>query len=105
MDNITSPIQKFATKVVHIQTIDSANAGDIPLEEAMFANRMTVTELLDSDWSWNIEVSDLIYLTTLSTLQKIKTPLFKIKLTSLYICKECMVTLRAQITEIDTYFD
>ncbi|TMW85845.1 hypothetical protein EJD97_022390 [Solanum chilense] len=55
MDNITSLIQKFATKIIQIQTIDNANAGNIPLEEAMFSNRMSVTELLDSDWSCDIE--------------------------------------------------
>ncbi|KAK4721440.1 hypothetical protein R3W88_011673 [Solanum pinnatisectum] len=60
MDNINSLIQKIATI-------------NIPMEEAMFVNRMTVSELLDSDWSYNIE--------------------------------ECMVTRRAQITEIDTFFD
>ena len=65
MDNITSLIQKFATKIVHIQTIDNTNAGNIPLEEAMFSNRMTVTELLDSDWSCDIEASALISVTTL----------------------------------------
>ncbi|TMX04746.1 hypothetical protein EJD97_004975 [Solanum chilense] len=53
--DITSLIQKFATKIVYIQSIDSANAGNIPLDEAMFANTTTVTELLDSDWCCDIE--------------------------------------------------
>ncbi|KAH0773793.1 hypothetical protein KY290_010930 [Solanum tuberosum] len=72
MDHITSLIQKFATKTVHIQTIKSCNGSNIPIVEAMFQNRMTITELLDSDWSYDIE--------------------------------ECFVTLRAQISQIDTYF-
>uniref|UniRef100_K4BQK5 Uncharacterized protein n=1 Tax=Solanum lycopersicum TaxID=4081 RepID=K4BQK5_SOLLC len=55
MDNITSLIKKFATKVVRIQTINSANASNISMEEAMFANRITVTKLLDSNWSCDIE--------------------------------------------------
>ncbi|WMV15291.1 hypothetical protein MTR67_008676, partial [Solanum verrucosum] len=72
MDHITSLIQKFATKPVHIQTIESGNGSNIPIAEAMFQSRMTITELLDSDWSYDIE--------------------------------ECFVTLRAQISQIDTYF-
>ncbi|WMV55489.1 hypothetical protein MTR67_048874, partial [Solanum verrucosum] len=72
MDHISSLIQKFATKPVHIQTIESDNRSNIPIAEAMFQNRMTITELLDSDWSYDIE--------------------------------ECFVTLRAQISQIDTYF-
>ncbi|KAH0720725.1 hypothetical protein KY285_005598 [Solanum tuberosum] len=72
MDHITSLNQKFATKPVHIQTIESGNGNNIPIAEAMFQNRMTITELLDSDWSNDIE--------------------------------EFLVTLRAQISQIDTYF-
>ncbi|KAH0679306.1 hypothetical protein KY284_020391 [Solanum tuberosum] len=72
MDHITSLNQKFATKPVHIQTIESGNGSNIPIAEAMFQNWMTITELLDSDWSYDIE--------------------------------EFFVTLRAQISQIDTYF-
>ncbi|KAK6791523.1 hypothetical protein RDI58_010604 [Solanum bulbocastanum] len=46
---------------------------NIPMEEEMFVNRITVSDLLDLDWSYDIE--------------------------------ECMVTLQAPITEIDTFFD
>ncbi|KAK4721309.1 hypothetical protein R3W88_011542 [Solanum pinnatisectum] len=60
MDNINSLIQNL-------------NASNIPMEEAMFVNRMIVSELLDSNWSYDIE--------------------------------ECMVTWRAQITKIDSFFD
>ena len=42
MENVTSLIQKFATKTVQIQTIESANGRNIPIDEAMFENRMTV---------------------------------------------------------------
>ncbi|XP_049382958.1 replication protein A 70 kDa DNA-binding subunit D-like [Solanum stenotomum] len=72
MDHITSLIQKFAIEPVHIQTIESGNGSNIPIAEAMFQSWMTITELLDSDWSYDIE--------------------------------ECFVTLRAQISQIDTYF-
>lgn len=65
MDHITSLIQKFATKPVHIQTIESGNGSNIPIVEAMFQNRMTITELLDSDWSYDIEVITLNNLRTL----------------------------------------
>ena len=62
--NITSLIQQFAKKTVQIQTIESANGTNIPIDEAMFQKRMTVSELLDSDWS-HINISPL---TTLPTL-------------------------------------
>ncbi|KAG5610851.1 hypothetical protein H5410_022132 [Solanum commersonii] len=54
MDNITSLIHKSATNFVHIKTIDSANKSNIPMEEAMFKNKITIIELLDSDWSYDI---------------------------------------------------
>ena len=47
MDNFTSMIEKFASKQVHIQIIESANGSNIPIAEAMFQNRMTITELLN----------------------------------------------------------
>lgn len=65
MENVTSFIQKFATKPVHIQTIQSSIKSNIPIAEELFINRMTITEILDSYWSYDIAVSTL---TTLSTL-------------------------------------
>ena len=47
MNNITSLIQKFTSKLVHIQTIESTKGSNIPIAEAMFQNRMTITELLN----------------------------------------------------------
>lgn len=65
MENVTSFIQKFATKPVHIQTIHSSIKSNKPIAEELFINRMTITEILDSYWSYDIAVSTL---TTLSTL-------------------------------------
>ena len=48
MANVTSLIQKFATKIIQKQIIESANGRNIPIDEAMFENWMTVSELLDS---------------------------------------------------------
>ena len=48
MANVTSLIQKFATKTIQKQIIESANGRNISIDEAMFENRMTVSELLDS---------------------------------------------------------
>uniref|UniRef100_A0A3Q7IEX3 Replication factor A C-terminal domain-containing protein n=1 Tax=Solanum lycopersicum TaxID=4081 RepID=A0A3Q7IEX3_SOLLC len=56
MDNFTSMIEKFASKQVHIQIIESANGSNIPIAEAMFQNRMTITKLLNSYWSYDIEL-------------------------------------------------
>ncbi|TMW99058.1 hypothetical protein EJD97_003107 [Solanum chilense] len=49
MENVTSLIQKFATKTVQIQTIESTNGKNIPTDEAIFENKMTVSELMHSD--------------------------------------------------------
>ncbi|MCD9559146.1 hypothetical protein HAX54_016965 [Datura stramonium] len=73
IDYITSLIQRFANTSVGVQTIVRNNTNNISIEEEMFQNRMTITELLDSDWSADIQ--------------------------------ECTVTLRAQVAEIDNYFD
>ncbi|XP_049388086.1 uncharacterized protein LOC125852387 [Solanum stenotomum] len=55
MDNITSLLHKFSKKSVDVQTIASANASNVPIAQAMFENRMTVAELVDSDWSSDTE--------------------------------------------------
>lgn len=47
MNNITSLIEKFTSKPIHIQTIESTKGSNIPIAEAMFQNRMTITELLN----------------------------------------------------------
>ncbi|KAG5609691.1 hypothetical protein H5410_020972 [Solanum commersonii] len=61
------------------------------MEEAMFVNRMTVSELLDSDWSYDIKVSASIRHPTLSTIQKIKRPPFQIHMCCLYKYQECIL--------------
>ncbi|XP_015075483.1 replication factor A protein 1-like [Solanum pennellii] len=73
MDNITALLHKFSKKSVDVVTIASGNSSNVPNAQAMFENRMTVAELLDSEWSPDIE--------------------------------ECVVTLRAQITAIENFFD
>ncbi|KAH0634781.1 hypothetical protein KY284_037567 [Solanum tuberosum] len=65
MDNITSLLHKFSKKSVDVQTIASANASNVPIAQAMFENRMTVAELVDSDWCSDIEVTDNGGMTTL----------------------------------------
>ncbi|XP_015076269.1 replication factor A protein 1-like [Solanum pennellii] len=73
MDNITALLHKFSKKSVDVVTIASGNSSNVPNAQAMFENRMTVAELLDSEWSPDIE--------------------------------ECVVTLRAQITAVENFFD
>ncbi|MCD9645633.1 hypothetical protein HAX54_034676 [Datura stramonium] len=38
-----------------VQTIERANANSIPIEEKMFLNRMDIKELLESEWSPEIQ--------------------------------------------------
>ena len=49
MDNITSLLQKFSKKSVDVHTIESANASNVSIAEAMFENWMTIVELVDYD--------------------------------------------------------
>ena len=62
MDNITALLHKFSKKLVDVVTIASGNSSNVPNAQAMFENRMTVADLLDSDWSHDIEVSTIINL-------------------------------------------
>nr|XP_009787500.1 PREDICTED: uncharacterized protein LOC104235438 isoform X1 [Nicotiana sylvestris] len=55
VDYITSLIQKFATMSAGVQTIERSNVNNIPIEEEMFLNRMNIKELLDYDWSPELE--------------------------------------------------
>ncbi|MCD7447761.1 hypothetical protein HAX54_034746, partial [Datura stramonium] len=52
---ITSLIQRFANTSVGVQTIVSNNANNISIEEEILQNRMIISELLDSDWSIDIQ--------------------------------------------------
>ncbi|XP_069143289.1 replication protein A 70 kDa DNA-binding subunit D-like [Solanum lycopersicum] len=56
MDNITALRHKCSKKSVDIVTIASGNSSNVPNAQAMFENGMTVAELLDSEWSPDIEL-------------------------------------------------
>uniref|UniRef100_A0A3Q7IGZ1 Uncharacterized protein n=1 Tax=Solanum lycopersicum TaxID=4081 RepID=A0A3Q7IGZ1_SOLLC len=60
MANVTSLIQKFATKTIQKQIIESANGRNIPIDEAMFENRMTaqIAEI-DNFVNWHYISSNL----------------------------------------------
>lgn len=45
-----------------IKPIASANAGNIPIEVSMFENKMTTKELLDSECTTDIEVTNVLTL-------------------------------------------
>nr|XP_033514505.1 uncharacterized protein LOC104105929 isoform X4 [Nicotiana tomentosiformis] len=55
VDYITFLIQKFATVSAGVQTIEHSNVNSITIEEEMFLNQMTIKELLDCDWSPELE--------------------------------------------------
>nr|XP_016444328.1 PREDICTED: uncharacterized protein LOC107769610 [Nicotiana tabacum]XP_016444329.1 PREDICTED: uncharacterized protein LOC107769610 [Nicotiana tabacum] len=60
VDYIISLIQKFATMSAGVQTIERSNVNNIPIEEEMFLNRMNIKELLDYDWSPELEGKSLL---------------------------------------------
>ena len=77
MDNITALLHKFSMKSIDVVTIASQNSSNVPNAQAMFENGMTVAELLDSEWSPDIEVSTIITLQTKITFPFINIlPLF-----------------------------
>uniref|UniRef100_K4D0J6 Replication protein A 70 kDa DNA-binding subunit B/D first OB fold domain-containing protein n=1 Tax=Solanum lycopersicum TaxID=4081 RepID=K4D0J6_SOLLC len=55
MDNITALLHKFSKKSIDVVTIASRNSGNVPDAQAMLEKRMTVAELLDSEWCPDIE--------------------------------------------------
>lgn len=80
MDNITALLHKFSMKSIDVVTIASQNSSNVPNAQVMFENRMTLAELLDSEWSPDIEVSTII------TLQKKITFHFIHILPLIYMC-------------------
>ncbi|PHT94916.1 hypothetical protein T459_02798 [Capsicum annuum] len=48
--------QKFSTMSMEIQVIESSNINSIPIEEEMFMNRMNIKNLLEFDWTADIQV-------------------------------------------------
>ena len=49
MDNISSLLHKFSKKLVNVHSIESENASNVPIAEAMFQNWLTIAELVDSN--------------------------------------------------------
>ncbi|XP_015075426.1 replication factor A protein 1-like [Solanum pennellii] len=55
MDNVTALLHKFSKKSADVVTIASGNSSNVSSAQAMFENRMTIVELLDSEWTPDIE--------------------------------------------------
>ncbi|PHU13606.1 hypothetical protein BC332_14811 [Capsicum chinense] len=55
IDYTRSLKQKFSTISTGFQVIESSNINSIPIEEEMFINRMNFKNLLESDWSADIQ--------------------------------------------------
>ncbi|KAF3651243.1 hypothetical protein FXO38_16711 [Capsicum annuum] len=58
IDYIRSLKQKFSTISTRVHVIESSNINSIPIEKEMFINRMNIKNLLESDWSADIQVQD-----------------------------------------------
>ncbi|KAF3652827.1 hypothetical protein FXO38_14581 [Capsicum annuum] len=56
IDYIQSLKQKFSTISMGVHVIESSNINSIPIEEEMFMNWMNIKNLLDSDWSTDIQI-------------------------------------------------
>ncbi|KAF3669033.1 hypothetical protein FXO37_09245 [Capsicum annuum] len=55
IDYIRSLKQKISTMSLGVQVIESSNINSIPIDEEMFMNRMSIKNLLESDWSADIQ--------------------------------------------------
>ncbi|XP_060190423.1 uncharacterized protein LOC132619582 [Lycium barbarum] len=55
IDYINSLKEKYSNKSVGVETLQSANVETLPIEEQMFQNRMSICELLESEWSIDIQ--------------------------------------------------
>ena len=47
---------KFSSVSNGVQIIQAQLINDIPLEEQMFVNRISIKQLLETDWDVNIQV-------------------------------------------------
>ncbi|KAM3398141.1 hypothetical protein P3S68_001655 [Capsicum galapagoense] len=56
IDYIRSLKQRFFTMSSGVQVIESSNISNIPIEEEMFMNWMSIKNLLESDWSVDIQM-------------------------------------------------
>ncbi|MCD7466433.1 Coatomer subunit gamma-2 [Datura stramonium] len=55
VDYVRSLMQKFSTMSMGVQIIESSNVNSIPIEEEMFMNQMDIKNLLEFDWSPDIQ--------------------------------------------------
>ena len=56
IDYIRSLAPKFSTMSNEVQIIKSSNVNSLPREEEMFLNRMDIKELLEAEWSCELQV-------------------------------------------------
>ncbi|XP_049364184.1 uncharacterized protein LOC125828921 [Solanum verrucosum] len=55
IDYIRSLAPKFSTMSTELQVIESSNVNSLPIEEEMFMNRMDIKELLEAEWSSELQ--------------------------------------------------
>ena len=60
IDYIRSLAPKFSTMSNEVQIIKSSNVNSLPREEEMFLNRMDIKELLEAEWSSELQVLFLL---------------------------------------------
>ena len=60
IDYIRSLAPKFSTMSNEVQIIKSSNVKSLPREEEMFLNRMDIKELLEAEWSSELQVLFLL---------------------------------------------
>nr|XP_019067320.2 uncharacterized protein LOC109119302 [Solanum lycopersicum] len=60
IDYIQSLAPKFSTMSNEVQIIKSSNVKSLPREEEMFLNRMDIKELLEAEWSSELQVLFLL---------------------------------------------
>nr|XP_010927033.1 uncharacterized protein LOC105049159 [Elaeis guineensis] len=55
MEYVATLIERFSSISNGVQIIQAQPVNDIPLEEQMFVNRMSIKQLLETDWDVNIQ--------------------------------------------------
>ena len=56
IDYVTSLIERFSTTSNRVQDIESSNVNKFSLEEEMFLNRLSIKEILETNWDDQVKV-------------------------------------------------
>ncbi|XP_073116946.1 uncharacterized protein [Elaeis guineensis] len=82
MEYVATLIERFSSISNGVQIIQAQPVNDIPLEEQMFVNRMSIKQLLETDWDVNIQVG--VVLDSFHLFVEKNTDFYELKIIALF---------------------